>query len=104
MVWYGVVWCGMVWCGVVWYDMVWCGVVWCGVAWHMKELDPSNELDWFTHWRWWPDLSMPNTADYVICMDTYAYTNTMNYVNTWLSIYQCQVCGEWCMVNGVMYI
>lgn len=36
----------------------------------VHTLGPDTETQWFSHWRWWPDLSMPNTADFLVCMDS----------------------------------
>jgi hypothetical protein len=38
----------------------------------IHSLGPDTEVQWFSHWRWWPDLSMPNDADWLVSMDSCA--------------------------------
>lgn len=38
----------------------------------VHSLGTDTEVQWFSHWRWWPDLSMPNDADWLVSMDSCA--------------------------------
>ena len=49
----------------------------------------TTEVQWFSHWRWWPDLSMPNDADWLVCMDSYG-PRVAYFAGYWYHTYACK--------------
>eukprot|EP01013_Petalomonas_cantuscygni_P005997 TRINITY_DN16837_c0_g1_i1.p1 TRINITY_DN16837_c0_g1~~TRINITY_DN16837_c0_g1_i1.p1 ORF type:complete len:373 (-),score=48.35 TRINITY_DN16837_c0_g1_i1:445-1563(-) len=55
----------------------------------MRQVRSDAVVSWWSHASYGPDLSFPNTADFVFDMDTYYYSADP-FVQKWADWFQCQ--------------
>jgi len=52
-----------------------------------QQQQQRGEVSWFSHGFYHPELTFPNTADFLYDMDTYSHPT---YAPAWVGSYQCQ--------------